>query len=150
MMASPNFSIREMFVSRSRPELVSRVGEIPWEHLVNVVRLILIVLQPLRDRFGPGVISSGYRSELLQRAVGDEGPSAHREGRAADIAFPGASAAFVWQELRAGYLTIDFDRIAYYPAEGRFHVEVAPPGQEARRLLFLATPTWTQVAIPVA
>lgn len=48
-------------------------------------RLAVCLLQPLRDRLGTAIaITSGYRSEKVNRAVGGVPNSAHRRGEAAD------------------------------------------------------------------
>ena len=52
----------------------------------NLKALCMEVLQPLRDYLGkPVVISSGYRSEEVNRAVGGVKGSQHLKGEAADI-----------------------------------------------------------------
>jgi hypothetical protein len=47
-----------------------------------------MVLQPLRDRFGPIRINSGYRCPELNEAVGGVQSSQHMRGEAADIYLP--------------------------------------------------------------
>ena len=52
----------------------------------NLKALCMEVLQPLRDFLGkPVVISSGFRSEDVNRAVGGVKGSQHLKGEAADI-----------------------------------------------------------------
>lgn len=79
------FTIKELCVSASHPRLV----EIPnsWsQEYKNIVRLIDTVLDPLRGKLGKPIrVSSGYRPELLNNAVGGSKTSAHRYGLAADI-----------------------------------------------------------------
>lgn len=59
--------------------------------LANLKNLCEQVLEPLRRHFGvPVVISSGYRSPALNRAVGGVPTSQHRKGEAADIVLPPA------------------------------------------------------------
>ena len=54
--------------------------------LDNLKRLAETVLEPIRVRYGkPIVVSSGYRSETLNRLVGGAKNSDHRFGAAADI-----------------------------------------------------------------
>lgn len=52
----------------------------------NLVRLVLEILQPVRDKWGrPIVVTSGFRSEAVNKAVGGARNSQHRLGEAADI-----------------------------------------------------------------
>ena len=55
---------------------------------MNLAYLCHMVLQPLRDRFGPIRITSGYRCPELNRAVGGVKNSQHLQGEAADIHLP--------------------------------------------------------------
>lgn len=50
-----------------------------------MVALCRNVLEPLRQRFGPIVISSGFRSRKVNRLVGGVASSQHCLGEAADI-----------------------------------------------------------------
>jgi hypothetical protein len=47
--------------------------------------LVQYVLQPARDKFGPIEVTSGYRSEKVNAAVGGSATSDHLKGKAADI-----------------------------------------------------------------
>ena len=55
---------------------------------MNLAYLCHMVLQPLRDRFGPIRINSGYRCPELNEAVGGVKNSQHMKGEAADIYLP--------------------------------------------------------------
>ena len=48
-----------------------------------------MVLQPVREHFGPIAINSGYRGIVLNKAIGGSWKSQHCEGKAADIECPG-------------------------------------------------------------
>jgi len=55
------------------------------EQIENLRRLCQSVLQPLRVHLKrPVVITSGYRSPALNRAIGGSPTSHHMQGRAAD------------------------------------------------------------------
>lgn len=79
------FTIKELCVSASHPGLV----EIPkqWSpEYANLVKLVDTVLDPLREKLGrPVRVTSGYRPEQLNKAVGGSPTSAHRYALAADI-----------------------------------------------------------------
>ena len=59
------------------------------EHLENIKTLCEKVLEPIRAKFGPINISSGYRSADLNHFIGGSLNSDHCKGRAADIDMDG-------------------------------------------------------------
>lgn len=61
-------------------------NRLPKGLLPNVQALVDNVLDPLREAYGkPIIISSGYRCEALNKAVGGSNTSDHMKGCAADI-----------------------------------------------------------------
>ena len=83
-MLSAHFSLREMCASGTAIRLGIRNE--PSEEVVNrLQQLCKHVLEPLRQRFGVIRITSGYRCDTLNRAVGGVKNSQHRLGEAADI-----------------------------------------------------------------
>ena len=73
------------------------------------------VLEPVRAHFGrPVVISSGYRSPRLNRAIGGSSTSQHCKGQAVDFEIPGVSNVEVarWIEANIGFdqLILEFYR----------------------------------------
>ena len=90
MKLSKNFTYEELCHSsvaerkglRNRPKTKEEEGVV----IENLKALCMEVLQPLRDYLGkPVVISSGYRSEEVNKAVGGVKRSQHLRGEAADI-----------------------------------------------------------------
>ena len=59
------------------------------EHLENIKTLCEKVLEPIRAKYGPINISSGYRSADLNHFIGGSLNSDHCKGRAADIDMDG-------------------------------------------------------------
>jgi hypothetical protein len=56
------------------------------EHLVNLKKVANNIFEPLRSHFNvPIGISSGYRSEALNKAIGGSKTSQHCKGEALDI-----------------------------------------------------------------
>ena len=47
------------------------------------------ILQPIRNEFGPFIVSSGYRSVALSEAINSKATSQHAKGQAADFEVPG-------------------------------------------------------------
>lgn len=85
MRISKNFSYDEMVYSATAERL--KLDNTPNEkEKANLVRLVLEILQPIRDKWGrPIVVTSGFRSEAVNKAVGGARNSQHRLGEAADI-----------------------------------------------------------------
>lgn len=85
MMLSKNFSLYEFIKSNT----ASRLGIKNIPSPVQVAHLRFLckkVLQPLRDKSGIRMrISSGFRCEELNKAVGGVSSSRHLDGLAADI-----------------------------------------------------------------
>ena len=60
------------------------------QQMINLVYLAAYVLEPLRVAMGePIKISSGFRSEALNKAVGGAFNSQHKKGQAADLCIDG-------------------------------------------------------------
>ena len=90
MRLSKNFTYEELIHSNvaERKGLKNRPKTKEEEKKVieNLKALAMEILQPLRDYLGkPVVISSGYRSTELNKAVGGVRGSQHLRGEAADI-----------------------------------------------------------------
>ena len=71
-----------------RSDTAKRYGikNIPSEkEWIAIEKLATKVLQPIRDKFGPIIITSGYRSVELCLKVGSTPNSNHTRGEAADI-----------------------------------------------------------------
>ena len=88
MQLSTNFRLSEF----TRSDTAKRLGIVnecsSVEQVLNLAYLCHMVLQPLRDRFGPIRINSGYRCPELNEAVGGVANSHHLRGEAADIYLP--------------------------------------------------------------
>ncbi|WKZ60802.1 MAG: D-Ala-D-Ala carboxypeptidase family metallohydrolase [Cyclobacteriaceae bacterium] len=103
---------------------------VPGESEINNLRtLVQNVLQPFRDylnRIRPAgtperriVPSSGYRSPLVNAAVGGSSTSDHMTGRATDFSVPGMTPNEVAEALKKSGLP--FDQLIIYPT----HVHVS-------------------------
>ena len=79
------FTIKELCASFKATQLGIK-NEPSKAALTNLESLVLNILDPLRTAWGGGIIvTSGYRSVALNKAVGGSPSSAHRHGLAADI-----------------------------------------------------------------
>ena len=79
------FTIKELCASLKATALGIK-NEPTKQVLVNLESLVFNILDPLRAAWGGAiVVTSGYRSAVLNKAVGGSTTSAHRYGLAADI-----------------------------------------------------------------
>lgn len=84
MKLSAHFDLAEF--TRSESAKRHGVSNDPTpDHLANIKVLCEKVLEPIRIKFGPINISSGYRSKVLNHYIGGALSSQHCEGKAADI-----------------------------------------------------------------
>jgi hypothetical protein len=88
MKLSNNFSLSEFTSSPTADRL--GIDNTPNKEVTdNLQELVTFVLQPIRDRYGSVVISSGYRSPELNKAIGGSTTSDHCLGCAADFEVQG-------------------------------------------------------------
>lgn len=78
----------------------------------NLVLLTEKLLQPIRNMFGPTSLSSAFRSELVNNAVGGAKNSQHRLGFAADITRTGNTQLSQAFELIKNS-TLPYDQLIY-------------------------------------
>lgn len=90
MKLSPHLTLAEMIRSESAKRL--RISNQPLpEHLDNMKVLAKNVFEPIRKHFGmPIYISSGYRSDKLNKAIKGSKTSQHCKGQAMDIDMDGS------------------------------------------------------------
>ncbi|MEL0119116.1 MAG: D-Ala-D-Ala carboxypeptidase family metallohydrolase [Opitutae bacterium] len=85
MKLSKNLSLAEVTKSTTAKRLGIDNTPDDWT-TENLRQIALNVFQPLRDAFGcPIYVSSGYRSDELNTAIGGSSRSQHVEGRALDL-----------------------------------------------------------------
>ena len=82
---SKNFSYDEMVYSATAERL--KLNNTPNEkEVAELQKLVTEILQPIRDKWGyPIIVTSGFRSEAVNKAVGGVKNSQHRLGQAADL-----------------------------------------------------------------
>jgi zinc D-Ala-D-Ala carboxypeptidase len=84
MQLSKNFSLTEL--TKSQEAIRNGLDNTPSPAAIaNLLTLVCMLLQPVRDKVGPIIVISGYRSEVINGAVGGSKTSDHMQGFAADI-----------------------------------------------------------------
>lgn len=104
---SPHFTVGEFFRSGTaiRLGIVNEPDAHPEEGLTNeevvenLRKLCTEVLEPLRKRVGRVIITSGYRCQELNKAVGGVPHSQHLRGEAADIYVPNRATALRYEHI---------------------------------------------------
>lgn len=130
MKLSPNFALSEFTKSQTASRRL--IDNTPGRQEVDALRLLCVkVLEPVRAHFErPVVISSGYRSPALNRAIGGSRTSQHCKGEAADFEIPGISNVVVARWMHA-YLNYDQLILEFYtpgqPNSGWVHVSYREP-----------------------
>ena len=91
MIISEHLSLAELIASDSAKR--RGISNMPTpEHIANLKQLAEHVFEPIRAHFRcPIFISSGYRSEELNRLIGGASSSQHSKGEAIDIDMDGSS-----------------------------------------------------------
>jgi hypothetical protein len=86
MNLSPHFTLAEL--TRTSSGLVN----VPTDAEVKALgALCTTLLEPVRAKFGPVSIHSGYRGPAVNAAIGGSKTSQHMRGEAADFHCPGAT-----------------------------------------------------------
>lgn len=112
MKVSEHFALAEF----TRSESAKRHGvsnEPTPEHLENLKVLCEKVLEPIRVKFGPINISSGYRSKALNHYIGGSLNSQHCEAKACDIDMDGMGGASNTEIFNFIKDTLDFDQLIW-------------------------------------
>lgn len=94
MNLSENFTMAEY--TKSSTAIRNNIDNQPPESMIPIIEnLFKVVVQPVRDKFGPTRINSGYRSPALNKQIGGSSKSQHCFGEAVDIEVMGTSNAEV-------------------------------------------------------
>ncbi len=90
VMLSKNFSLPELVKSQTA-ERLGIPNNPSADHIYNMGELAENILQPIRNEYGPFMVSSGFRSVALCEAIGSKATSQHAKGEAVDFEVPGIS-----------------------------------------------------------
>jgi hypothetical protein len=138
MQLSTNLSLAE--VTRSETAKRRGISNMPTaEHIENFKKLAINIFQPIREHFGkPIIISSGYRSAELNKAIGGSLSSQHCSGEAIDIDMDGTDITNkqIFDFIKDN-LTFD-QMIAEFPKQGNpdwVHVSFAANRSQRKQIL---------------
>lgn len=110
----------------------------PIEVERNLIRLAVLVLDPIRDRAAvPIVVTSGYRPRALNERIGGALNSDHMYGLAADVYALGLSLDQLGKVIYDLRNTLPLRKVIYEFSEW-IHVAVAPEGEAPRRQFLTA------------
>ena len=136
MKLSANFSLSEM----TKSESASRLGldNDPTQEIISSLQaLVNHILQPVRDKFGPVVVTSGYRSPEVNKAIGGSATSDHCKGQAADFEVLGKDnrelAIWIAENMQFTQLILEFYKPGV-PDSGWVHCSY-DPGNLKRQVL---------------
>lgn len=132
MRLSENFTLEEMTFSETAAR--QGISNVPNKFIVEELkRLCLEALEPLRGRLGrPIIVTSGYRSPVVNSLVGGSKSSSHVHGRAADVKVHGVAPIDVCRACVDA--AIPFDQVIH--EFGLWcHIAIAPVGVLPRKQL---------------
>ncbi len=137
---TPNFSLDEML----RSQTASRFGfdeqySPPRMVVGSLIMLCVNLLQPIRDLYGKAIfVSSGYRCERVNAAVGGQPNSQHLKGEAADLDCGSREAnkalfelIVVWQKQGL----IEFDQLINEYGYEWIHISYRRTGKQRNQVL---------------
>lgn len=126
---SPNFTLDEFVVTSTGLDNVPGPTEIE-----NLRQLVINILQPLRTYLNqPLIISSGYRSPLVNTAIGGSKTSQHSLGQAADFSVPGLTNAQIIEAIR--HLKLPYDQLIDEQLRGKKWIHVSYSAKPRRQLM---------------
>ena len=130
---TPHFTLEELTVS----ETAARMGwgNQPDERAITNLQRLAKLLEAVKTLLGgkPIMVSSGYRSKLVNDAVGSKDTSQHRIGCAADIKVPGMTPqqvvkAIVASDIPYDQIIVEFDAWTHISVPS---IETAKPRKQA-------------------
>ena len=138
MQLTNNFTLAEL--CKSQTALRKGIDNLPKDPdvVAKMQTLAEEVLQPVRDKFGPTVINSGYRCKKLNTAIGGSKKSQHCFGEAADIEVQTISNRDLAEWIKNN---LDFDQLIleFYngkdPSSGWVHVSYKNKDDNRKQVL---------------
>ena len=110
MNLTRNITLEELTTSQTATRL--KINNTPTPEIIENLKVVATQVQKVRDHFGkPLIISSGYRSEKLNNAIGGARNSQHTKGEAIDIqSTNGYTNADIFNYIKNN---LDFDQLIW-------------------------------------
>jgi zinc D-Ala-D-Ala carboxypeptidase len=110
MNLSDHFELSEF--THSETALRQNIKNDPDQQVIENLKLVCLkILEPTREHFKkPIIITSGYRSEALNRAIGGAAHSQHRSGQAVDFIIRGVGIRQIFDFIKNNLI---FDQLIY-------------------------------------
>jgi hypothetical protein len=119
MRLSKNFTLDELTVTSTSGSNIP-----PGLHKEKLLYTANYLLQPVRDKWGPVVVNSGYRSQAVNTAIGGSSTSQHCKGEAADIRTPTAD---LWEVYLWILDNLNFGQCIYEEKEAAKWIHISLP-----------------------
>ena len=127
MKLSANFTLKEL--TKSDTAIRKGISNEPNTDEIEKLKLLCeTILQPVRDKFGPVTVTSGYRSPELCQAIGSSVNSQHTKAEAADFEVEGVDNADVAYWIKDNISNWDQMILEFYtpgqPNSGWIHCSI--------------------------
>lgn len=143
MLLSKYFTLQELKRTSQRDSAGLIYDNHPPDDVLIMLQRLVAELDKIRAFIDlPITINSGYRSELVNRAVGGAPNSKHKQGLAADIECYKMSNNLKFLTAILNTPALNFDKVileCYRPGiadSGWIHFQIAPPSNVSRRLVY--------------
>lgn len=95
-LISKNFTLEELCVTETG------LPNIPDDEAKSkLLYLATYLLQPIRDKWGPVLVHSCYRSDAVNKSIGGVNTSQHLAGEAVDFSVPGVNLGMIFSWAKA-------------------------------------------------
>lgn len=132
---SKNFDLNEFIHSDTAQRL--KIDNRPSVAIIdNIKWLVEAIMQPVRDKFGVVIVTSGFRCATLNKAVGGQSNSQHLIGQACDFIVRNAKPKDVFDYIRDN---LDYDQLLFeYDSKGNrwIHVSHRHDGKNRKYAVF--------------
>ena len=129
MKLTENFTLKEL--TKSDTAIRKGISNEPNTDEIEKLKLLCeTILQPVRDKFGPVTVTSGYRSPELCQAIGSSVNSQHTKAEAVDFEVEGVDNADVAYWIKDNIPNWDQMILEFYtpgqPNSGWIHASYIP------------------------